>query len=56
MELAQFDLTVPAENNKKKKVTTNNENIKSYSSSVESVLQCYSEVALYVYYLSDARS
>lgn len=28
MELAQFDLTVPAENNKKKKkkVTTNNEN------------------------------
>lgn len=55
MELAQFDLTVPAENNKKK-VTTNNENIKSYSSSVESVLQCYSEVALYVYYLSDARS
>lgn len=57
MELAQFDLTVPAENNKKikkKKVTTNNENIKSYS--FESVLQCYSEVASYVYYLSDARS
>lgn len=56
MELAQFDLTVPAENKKKKeeKVTTNNENIKSYS--FESVLQCYSEVASYVYYLSDARS
>lgn len=56
MELSQFGLTVPAENDKKKKkkVTTNNENIKSYSSSVESVLQCYSEVALYVYYLSDA--
>lgn len=55
MELAQFDLTVPAEKKKKKeKVTTNNENIKSYS--FESVLQCYSEVASYVYYLSDARS
>lgn len=55
MEPSQFDLTVPAENNlKKKKVTTNNDNINSYSSSVECVLQCYSEVALYVYYLSDA--
>lgn len=54
MELAQFDLTVPAENNKIKKKSQQIMRTKSYS--FESVLQCYSEVASYVYYPSDARS
>lgn len=56
MELAQFDLTVPAENNKKKKKKKSQQIMRTKSYSFESVLQCYSEVASYVYYLSDARS